>query len=57
MGMLSHYDSKSSPVKADKNNLSDDYLTHIDGMALEFGFSFRFGQYAWDKLDLPFHKK
>tara|TARA_B100000809_G_scaffold243102_1_gene267796 strand:- start:1345 stop:1995 length:651 start_codon:yes stop_codon:yes gene_type:complete len=37
MGMISYYQSKSSPRNNEKNNLKDDYSTNIDGWAFEGG--------------------
>lgn len=51
MGMISHYQSKSSPKNNEKNNLKDDYSTNINGWAFEGGFSFRIGRFDWKKED------
>jgi hypothetical protein len=57
MGMISHYQSKSSPTNSDKNNLRDDYSTNIDGWAFEWGFSFRIGKFDWKKEDYSLKNK
>jgi len=57
MGMISHYQSKSTPRNIEKNNLKDDYSTNIDGWAFEGGFSFRIGKFNWEKADYSLKNK